>query len=167
MPGVVAHVKRIIPATPDQVFAVLSDGWTYSDWVVGTAHIRDVDPGWPAVGTRIHHKAGPWPFSLQDESTVLAMIPGRQLTLRAGLWPLGEARVHIELEPAGPDATLVSIEEQFEQGPLLLVRNKINDIVLHQRNVEALRRLCDLAVGARPPTGSGGRASSAARPETA
>lgn len=161
-----AHVKRTIPVPPDQVFAVLADGWTYSDWVVGTAHIRDVDPGWPAVGSRVHHKAGPWPLSLKDKSTVVAVIPDRQLTLKAGLWPLGQAHVDITLEPVGTDATLVSIEEQFEEGPLLLVRNKVNDIVLHQRNVEALRRLSDLAVGARPRTGSGGRASSAARPET-
>jgi uncharacterized protein YndB with AHSA1/START domain len=151
----VANVKRIIPAPPGQVFAILADGWTYSDWVVGTVHIRDVDPGWPAVGTRIHHKAGPWPISLHDKSTVVAMIPDRQLTMKAGLWPLGQAHVDITLEPSGTDATLVSIEEQFEEGPLLVLRNKVNDVVLHQRNVESLRRLCDLVVGARPPTGSG------------
>ena len=26
-----------------EVFDVLSDGWTYSNWVVGTSHIRAVD----------------------------------------------------------------------------------------------------------------------------
>ena len=158
-----AHVKRTVPVSPDRVFAVLADGWTYSDWVVGTTHIRDVDAGFPAVGTRIHHKAGPWPVSLHDKSTVVGMVPDRELTLKAGLWPLGQAHVHITLEPIGADATRVSIEEQFEEGPLVLLRNKINDLVLHQRNVESLRRLCDLAVGARPRTG---RESSATRPET-
>src|SRR5918999_124672 len=108
----VAIVQRTVSAPPDRVFAVLADGWSYSDWVVGTVHIRDVDPGWPAVGTRLHHKAGPWPLSLQDTSTVLAIEQNRRLTLRAGLWPLGEATVHIELEPAGTDATQVTIFEE-------------------------------------------------------
>jgi hypothetical protein len=38
----VAVTRRVIQAPADHVFAVLADGWTYSDWVVGTAHIRDV-----------------------------------------------------------------------------------------------------------------------------
>jgi uncharacterized protein YndB with AHSA1/START domain len=149
MPRSVAFVERTVPAPPHRVFAVLADGWTYSDWVVGTAHIRAVDPDFPAVGSRVHHKAGPWPLSLHDKSTVVSMTPDRELTLKAGLWPLGQAHVQIKLEPVGADATKVSIHEEFDQGPLLLVRNKINDLVLHQRNVEALRRLDDLAVGDR------------------
>jgi uncharacterized protein YndB with AHSA1/START domain len=153
----VAHVERTIPASPSQVFAVLADGWSYSDWVVGTTHIRDVDPGWPAVGTRVHHKAGPWPLSLHDKSTVTAMTPDRALVLEAGLWPLGQAHVEITLEPVGANSTRVTIKEQFDQGPLLMLRNKINDLVLHRRNVESLRRLSDLAVGARSRSGSDGR----------
>jgi uncharacterized protein YndB with AHSA1/START domain len=142
----VALVKRVVEAPPEQVFAVLADGWTYSDWVVGTAHIRDVDPGWPAVGTRLHHKAGPWPVSLRDSSKVLAMEPDRKLTLQVRLWPLGEATVEMELVPVGTNATEVSMFEEFRAGPLQGIQNKINDVLLHQRNVEALRRLADLAM---------------------
>ena len=134
-----------MPAPVDRVFAVLADGWTYSDWVVGTVHIRDVDDTWPAPGSQLHHKAGPWPFSLQDSSTVVAMVPDRELTLKAGLWPLGQACVRILLEPLGSSATRVTIEEDFEAGPLLAVRNKINDLLLHRRNIESLRRLSDIA----------------------
>jgi uncharacterized protein YndB with AHSA1/START domain len=141
----VATVTRTIAAPPGQVFAVLADGWTYSDWVVGTAHIRDVDAGWPAVGTRLHHKAGPWPLSLQDSSTVLEMTPDRRLKLKAGLWPLGEATVDIHLEPDGPGATRVTMHEEFDAGPLQAMRNKVNDLMLHGRNTEALSRLADLA----------------------
>ena len=140
-----AIVQRTVPAPADRVFAVLADGWTYSDWVVGTAHIRDVDDTWPAPGSQLHHKAGPWPFSLQDSSTVVAMVPDRELTLKAGLWPLGQACVRILLEPLGSSATRVTIEEDFEAGPLLAVRNKINDLLLHRRNIESLRRLSDIA----------------------
>jgi hypothetical protein len=140
-----AVVSRTIRARPEQVFAVLADGWSYSDWVVGTAHIRSVDPHWPQVGARLHHKAGPWPLSLKDSSTVTACTPGRSLTLDAGLWPLGAATVHLELEPWGTDATRVTIREDFHAGPLAWTKNKINDLALHGRNVEALSRLADLA----------------------
>ena len=142
-------MRRTIEAPADQVFAVLADGWTYSDWVVGTAHIRDVDVSWPAVGARLHHRAGPWPLSISDKSTVTAVTPGRRIALTAGLWPLGEAAVDIVLEPAGASATRVTMHETFRSGPLLWARNKINDLILHGRNVEALRRLADLAERAR------------------
>jgi hypothetical protein len=69
----------------------------------------------------------------------------RRLTLRAGLWPFGEATVDIVLEPAGPGATKVTIREDFHAGPLHWVKNKINDLVLHGRNTETLSRLGDLA----------------------
>jgi uncharacterized protein YndB with AHSA1/START domain len=143
--GGVAIVQRTVRATPERVFAVLSNGWSYSDWVVGTSHIRDVDPHWPALGSRLHHKAGPWPVSLWDSSQVVALEHSRRLCLNARLWPLGEAVVDIRLEPCGSEATRVTMHENFEQGPLQWVQNKINDMILHQRNVESLRRLADLA----------------------
>ena len=141
----VARTELVINATPDRIFAVLSDGWTYSDWVVGTAHIRDVDPDYPAPGTAIHHKAGPWPVSLRDSSVVLECEPDRMLLLRVGLWPLGEARVRMTLTPVGGSATRVTMVEDFAEGPLHWVRTKINDLALHWRNRESLRRLADLA----------------------
>ncbi|GIE97740.1 SRPBCC family protein [Paractinoplanes rishiriensis] len=140
-----ATVTRDVQASPDRVFAVLANGWTYSDWVVGTTHIRSVDTTWPAVGSKLRHKAGPWPISLHDESTVTAVEPGRRLTLTAGIWPLGEAKVDIVLEPLGPGATRLTMHEDFQAGPLYWVKNKVNDLVLHGRNEEALRRLADIA----------------------
>ncbi len=53
-----ATVSRVVAVTTADLFAVLSDGWTYSGWVVGTSHIRAVDAAWPAVGARIHHASG-------------------------------------------------------------------------------------------------------------
>jgi uncharacterized protein YndB with AHSA1/START domain len=140
----VAIVQRTVQAPPDRVFAVLADGWTYSDWVVGTVHIRDVDESWPEVGSHLHHKAGPWPLSLHDSSKVLIVEKDTRLKLNAGLWPLGEAVVDIKLEPAPGGATKVTIEEDFERGPLRAVRNKVNDLLLHRRNIETLRRLADI-----------------------
>ncbi|WP_331253118.1 SRPBCC family protein [Micromonospora echinospora] len=135
----------MIGAPPQQVFDVLADGWTYSDWVVGTTHMRDVDDHWPAVGSRLHHRAGPWPVSLTDASTVLVCEPPHRLVIRAGLWPAGEATVVFTLDPVGADATRVRLGEDFTAGPLRWIRNKLNDLVLKQRNKETLNRLADIA----------------------
>jgi hypothetical protein len=142
-----AKTTRLVEAGPESVFAVLADGWTYSDWVVGTVHIRRVDAGWPLPGTEIHHKAGPWPVSLRDRTTVLECQPERMLLLKLRLWPLGAGKVRLILDREGPDATRVTLIEQFTEGPLLGLRNKVNDLLLHYRNRESLRRLADLAVG--------------------
>lgn len=141
-----AIVEKVIDAPPQQVFDVLADGWTYSDWVVGTVHVRDVDAGWPRVGSQLHHRAGPWPFSLEDSSTVLVCEPPHKLVIKAGLWPAGEAIVVFTLQPVGDGfGTRVRIGEDFAAGPLRWARNKLNDLMLHQRNKETLRRLSDIA----------------------
>ena len=51
-------VRRLFNCSPEQVFAVLNDGWTYPVWGVGASRRRDVDPGWPAPGTKLHHSFG-------------------------------------------------------------------------------------------------------------
>ena len=139
-----AHTERTIAAPPEQVFAVLADGWTYADWVVGTTHIRDVDAGFPAPGSRIHHKVGPWPVSLHDETVVLKVDAPRRLVLRPKVRPLGELTAVFTLIPHGPDATRVVIDEDVAKGPLYYVRNKLNDLLIHGRNKETLRRLADI-----------------------
>lgn len=145
-----AVVEKVIDASPERVFEVLADGWTYSDWVVGTAHVRDVDDAWPRVGSRLHHRAGPWPLSLQDASTVLECRPPERLVLRAGLWPAGEAIVAFALEPLPNGRTRVTIGEDFAAGPLRWVQTKLNDLVLHLRNKETLARLSDIATRQQP-----------------
>ena len=144
-----ATTTRLINAHPDRVFAVLADGWTYSDWVVGTAHIRNVDAGYPAVGTAIHHKAGPWPVSIKDRSESLECEQDRMLLLKVHLWPLGAGHVRFTLDPLDEQATRVTMQEQFTDGPLVGVRNKVGDVLLHFRNAEALSRLADLALAHR------------------
>ena len=49
------------------------------------------------------------------------------------------------------------MQEQFEAGPLVALRNKVNDLVLHRRNLESLRRLSDLATREKAETRSGGK----------
>ena len=140
-----AIVESSIAARPEDVFAVLADGWTYSDWVVGTSHIRAVDDGWPRPGTVLHHKAGPWPLSIHDRTISVRCEPPSLLVVAPQLWPLGAATVTITLERLDADHTLVGMHEDFERGPLRWLRTSINDVALHYRNRESLRRLGDLA----------------------
>jgi uncharacterized protein YndB with AHSA1/START domain len=142
----VIETCRTVKASPERVFAVLADGWSYASWVVGAAHIRDVDAGWPAVGARVHHRIGPWPFQINDDTRVVAMEPNRLIELDAKMWPVGAARVRVELEPVTPDATRVRMIEALAAGVGRLLPKPIQFLLLRPRNREALRRLDDIAV---------------------
>jgi hypothetical protein len=137
-----AVVERVMPATPAQIFAVLADGWSYSDWVVGTAHIRDVDADWPQPGSQLYHQAA---IGLKDKTVVLASDPPHSMVMRPNLWPMGELTVKIILTPINDRETRVTLHEDFAAGPLRWFRNKVNDLAMHWRNKESLRRLSDLA----------------------
>jgi uncharacterized protein YndB with AHSA1/START domain len=82
-----ARVTRAVLAPPSAVWAVLSDGWLYSGWVVGASRIRGVDSGWPRPGARIHHSVGSWPALLDDQTQVLRVEPEVELVLQARAWP--------------------------------------------------------------------------------
>ena len=92
---------RHIQATPQQVWDVLADGWLYPLWVVGATRMRDVDPHWPAVGSRLHHSVGTWPFVIDDHTEVIECEPTHRLVLHAKAWPTGTAGVVLRLEPVG------------------------------------------------------------------
>jgi hypothetical protein len=142
----VSTTSRPVSATPEQVWSVLSDGWLYALFVVGAARMRDVDAGWPAVGTRLHHSFGTWPLLINDTTEVLEVDEGRRLLLLARGWPAGQAHVEISLEPRGTD-TIVTIVEQATAGPGALIPKALQDPQLHVRNIETLRRLAFLVEG--------------------
>ncbi|GAA4547696.1 SRPBCC family protein [Pseudonocardia xishanensis] len=133
-------VERRIPASPERVFAVLADGWSYPLWVVGATHMRVVDEGFPAVGTRLHHSVGSWPLQLEDDTEVLAMQEGELLELRGHAWPSGSARIRIEVHRDG-DGSLVVMTERAEQGPATVIPGLVQQAMLTPRNRESLARL--------------------------
>jgi uncharacterized protein YndB with AHSA1/START domain len=155
---IVTEVSRVVDAPPDAVFAVLADGWSYAGWVVGSSHIRDVDEGWPAVGTRIHHSVGPWPLHIQDVTTVRDVEPGLSLSLEAQGWPLGTAAVGLTLVPHGDGKTQVRMTEHIIRGPGKLLPAVLQALIVKPRNKESLARLADVATG---------RAKAAGKPEPA
>jgi uncharacterized protein YndB with AHSA1/START domain len=145
-PDVMSRNRRLVHATPEQVWAVLGDGWLYPLWVVGASRMRDVDAHWPAVGAQLHHSVGTWPLLLDDTTEVLECTPGSLLRVRARAWPTGEAEVVIRLEAAGTETEVV-IEENAVSGPGSLVPQLLQNPPLAWRNVETLRRLAYVVEG--------------------
>ena len=129
-----------IDAAPSDVFAVLADGWSYSNWVVGTSHIRAVDAEWPAPGSRLYHAVGAWPVMTRDQTEVRSVAPGTELVLLARGSRMGNAVVTIKLEPDGTGCN-VTMHEKPESGPARWLHNPVNEAVLARRNYETLMRL--------------------------
>ena len=92
---------RVLRCTPDDVFRVLADGWLYPCWVVGASRMRDVEEAWPQAGSRLHHSFGAWPALIDDVTVVEVYDPPRRMVVRAKGWPIGEARVTIDVKPRG------------------------------------------------------------------
>jgi uncharacterized protein YndB with AHSA1/START domain len=139
-----ASVSRPMRAPPERVFAELSDAWMYTSWVVGAAHIRGVDDGWPAAGTRLYHAVGGWPFIIRDSTRVIEVDPPRGLVLQARAWPAGEARIEVTIDPSD-GGCVVHMHERPTSGPGRWLHNRITDKLLEKRNVEALERLACIA----------------------
>lgn len=152
----VITVEREVDAPAEAVWKVLSDGWSYATWVVGASRVREVEPQWPAEGSRIHHSFGVWPGVVNDTTKVLRSEEGRELALRARGWPAGEADVVLTITPQGPASCKVTITEDAVSGPGTLVPRPVRQLMIGPRNVEALLRLSLLAEGRhRDPTGPG------------
>ena len=135
--------KRIIHGSPDRVFDVLANGWSYSQWVVGASRVRDVTPDWPEEGAEIHHSVGAWPLLINDLTTVVRSERPTLLELTVRAWPSGEGVVRITCRQQGED-TEVTMEEDAKKGPALLVPRFARDLALDQRNRESLARLAIL-----------------------
>jgi len=134
---------RDIEASPERIFDVLRDGWSYASWVVGASCIRAVDDTWPAHGSKLHHSVGAWPALISDSTEVEEVDAPRRLQLRARAWPSGEARVRFDIEPTEAGSR-VTITENVIAGPARLVPDVVENGFLHKRNTESLRRLAYL-----------------------
>ena len=97
---------------------------------------------WPEAGTTIHHSAGAWPLIINDKTVSLRWDGARRLELQAHGWPLGEARVRIEVVPDADGAgCTVRMAEDAVKGPGTLVPKPLRTLMLVPRNTETLHRL--------------------------
>jgi len=141
------RVSRSITAPAEAVWAVLADGWQYATWVVGASRVRAVEDEWPRAGSQLHHSFGPWPAVISDATVSEESEEPRHLVLRAKGWPVGEARVEIEIVPDGPGSCTVSIAEDAVKGPGRLVPMPVRQALILPRNRETLHRLALIAEG--------------------
>lgn len=141
-----------INASRHDVFEVLADGWLYSNWVVGTSHMRAVQPNWPAAGSHLFHAAGAWPLVTRDETVVDEMEPDTRLVLTAKGRPFGEARVVLELADDGGRCQ-VTMHETPIAGPGKWLHNPVSEAVLARRNTESLARLAAIVERRTVPSG--------------
>jgi uncharacterized protein YndB with AHSA1/START domain len=125
---------------PEDVFAVLADGWRYADWVVGAKRVRAVDDSWPAPGSRFHHEVGIGPLTLKDPSKLLDLDPPRQVVLEVRAWPAGKARVTITISPRDGGSEVL-MEEVPTGGPAATLDSWPLRRLTMVRNVESLKRL--------------------------
>src|SRR3954447_23565477 len=133
----------LIDASPEDVFAIFADGNTYSEWVVGTKRIRDVDDTWPAPGALLHHSVGVGPITLDDTTEVIECEAPYRLVLEARVRPTGTARVVLQMTVDG-SRTRVQMEEAPVAGPARFLRWWIAAPLIDRRNNRALARLKDM-----------------------
>ena len=141
-----SRTVEYVHATPEQVFAVLQNPYTYAYWVVGCKRIRYVERDWPRPGSGFHHTIGVGPVATNDETRVVAIDAPHYLELEAHGWPAGAARVQLSLAPSGA-TTRVEMVEEPTQGPAAWLHNPLLDAATHARNTVALRRLARVAEG--------------------
>ncbi|MDV3129071.1 SRPBCC family protein [Mycobacterium sp. 21AC1] len=137
-------VKRDTTATRQQLWNVIADGWTYSQWVVGNTRMRAVDPNWPAPGSVIHHTIGIWPVVLNDETEVESCTPREELVLRAKGRPFGGARITLRLHDT-ESGSRIEMAEVPIGGPLNWVPRRLGLLLAYPRNRECTQRLVSLA----------------------
>ena len=141
------EVRRTTSASPEAVWRVLADGWSYPSWVVGASRMRSVAAGWPAAGAELHHSLGVWPLLIDDVTRVLAAVPERELRLRGKGWPLGEVEIHLALRPTQGGGCEIVMREDVVAGPSTLIPKPLRVLMMKRRNAEATQRLAYLAEG--------------------
>lgn len=142
-------VIRDIGTSRRQVWDVMADGWTYSQWVVGNSRMRAVDPNWPAPGSTIRHSIGIWPLVINDETVVEESVPLEKLVLHAKGGPFGGARIILRLSDI-PDGCRVVMEEYPVSGPVAILPSRLSDLAAWPRNRETLWRLGAMAQRLKP-----------------
>ncbi|WP_199256064.1 SRPBCC family protein [Mycolicibacterium mengxianglii] len=138
-------VKRDTTATREQVWSVIADGWTYSQWVVGNSRMRAVDPNWPEVGSTIRHSIGVWPLLLDDVTVVEDCQPMEQLVLLAKGRPFGKARITLRLSDIDGGGCRIEMSEVPVGAPMGWVPNRLALAAAMPRNRECTWRLTALA----------------------
>jgi uncharacterized protein YndB with AHSA1/START domain len=133
-----AEARITIPASPEDVFAVLSDPETYPEWLAGAQRIRHVDADFPRPGSEFDHEVGPAESAtVADDSMALVNDPPHRLQLEVHVGP-AKGVVDFELVPTGA-GTEVRFRESAA-GRLGFAMPLLRGLI-HLRNKASLDRL--------------------------
>lgn len=143
-------VRRDTTASRDQVWAVMADGWTYSQWVVGNSRMRAVSRDWPKAGSTIHHSIGVWPLLVNDLTVVEECRPLELLVLLAKGRPLGKARITLRLSDIDGGGCRIEMAEVPVGLPMGWVPNQLALAAAFPRNRECTWRLAAIAERREP-----------------
>jgi uncharacterized protein YndB with AHSA1/START domain len=135
-----ARNEAFLEASPEDVWAVLSDPFAYPGWVVGSKETVDADPGWPRPGAAFRVKVGVGPLSWVDRTVCEALEPGRRIELHAGGGGIAGAKVEITLDPNGSGTRVTMVETPAGASAPLRAIPPLHWLI-RARNVESLRRL--------------------------
>jgi hypothetical protein len=138
-------VTRNTSASRAQVWAVMADGWTYSQWVVGNSRMRAVSPDWPNVGSTIDHSVGVWPLLLDDHTVVEDCLPSERLVLLAKGRPFGKARITLRLFDLDGGGCRIEMAEVPVGAPMGWVPKRLALAAAMPRNRECTWRLAAIA----------------------
>lgn len=146
-------VKRDTTASRDEVWAVIADGWTYSQWVVGNSRMRAVGPRWPQVGSSIRHSIGVWPLLRNDVTIVEECQPAKHLVLLAKGRPFGKARITLRLFDLEDGGCRIEMAEIPVGAPMGWVPRRLALAAAFPRNKECTARLAMIAERRTPDDG--------------
>ncbi|AXK36969.1 SRPBCC family protein [Streptomyces armeniacus] len=152
-----ARNRRLVLSPPSEVWALLSDGYRYGEWVTGTQRILAADPHWPAVGARLRVRVGVGGVSLDDTCVVRICEPERRLELEAKADPFGAARIAINLIPWG-EHTLLVLDWHALRGPGTRMHGLPVDYLVAVRNGMMLTKLARIALREQGRAPAGGPA---------
>ena len=138
-------VRRHSTATRQEVWNVIADGWTYSQWVVGNSRMRAVDADWPAAGSRIQHSIGVWPVLVNDVTEAQDCRPLEELVLLASAGVFGRARIFLRLSDTPTGGCLIEMAEVPVGRPMRWVPDQLALAAVIPRNRECTLRLAAIA----------------------
>ncbi|MFE3829383.1 SRPBCC family protein [Streptomyces sp. NPDC059092] len=141
---------RLIRKPPEDVWAVLSDGERYGEWVVGTSRAELDEGHWPELGATLRYEIRIGPFTLHNRTVVRRSEPNAVLELEAHSGPLGTARIAMELRPWGGH-TLIILDEHPLRGAGGALHNGLLDAAQQVRHRAMLGRLARVCEGAEGP----------------
>ncbi|MBO9534756.1 MAG: SRPBCC domain-containing protein [Solirubrobacteraceae bacterium] len=139
-----APVRKWVPASPADVWAILADPRSYAFWVVGSHDVPQFDGDWPEPGSTFRHVQGHGPVKLTDTTTVVEADAPRRLLLEVRIRPFLTGPVELTLEPDG-DGTCITIDERATGWIGGAIPDLVTSPLIALRNAEALRRLASMA----------------------